>query len=606
MMTGHAMSRSLAAIISFASLLISPVISSPHPPSSVFSSPERYPTLMNTSDILFKGRILDRCHDSSFPPRPECDRFLPHDKITRIGAINIWKIDVEDKSQWGIILWKEKVSTSTWQGFFGDTDRLIDSTVSLPWDEDLSAENKTFMSNAPLDSIMTLRSSPSNVFDWSWLRTTKVSATVLYGMRVMILRDPRGGFRKPEGPWRKVNRNHYETKYKALYLFDLTSEEHCPLKVYQTAPVVVTNPGDEALVVSANTLMMQFSIRLDPQYILCRKNNIPIYQSLGGYMVTLVNKNGDLVDSFTQLMDETRKSWNNKARTRRSTKINMIKDLITFLSEPPQHSRRMRRDLASRSEPYFDESMRRTFDYASFRYEIDFLIKSENKNLAMIHHQICLIRETKWLLLTPPDLPDKVAAYVTSDIFAKGNFSAGRYRVCPTIPISHTCALVRPVQIQKGMVKVECGKQHRWMEPISGLLYLWPFRSVNSLRATWIPIDPTGGYDILTDTIIHDETHVDELIELKQITAHTSENMYSFSEYLAEEAHRGFVLPSSVTEDDSSSWWSWMNFFSNSHFVTIIGAALGFFMLLPHFLICLSSCCGETTEVEKTSLFRVR
>uniref|UniRef100_S4NXN9 Uncharacterized protein n=1 Tax=Pararge aegeria TaxID=116150 RepID=S4NXN9_9NEOP len=250
----------------------------------------------------------------------------------------------------------------------------------------------------------------------------------------------------------------------------------------------------------------------------------------------------------------------------------------------------------------FSSNLRSDLVYAQFRFEIDFVLKQINKNLILIQNNICDFLHMKWTTLYPPDLPRKVAQYISHSPFSLGEFKDGIYKITSTVESNLPISLMIPLIRKSGMYQVidEHQNQTLWAEPITGILFKEHKWTHYSMVASWLPLINGTGIDPLTGRIVCPDTANTPITLIEQTEEYFPQALYTQGSLSGVIEDNAFYNSPATPSGDASltfSWWSgWMQ-----HIVVGFISIIISIIITPAVMKLLSACVLKGEELmEKT------
>lgn len=565
--------------------------------------PNALTTIRASNSTSLSEKIQFR-HNSSveikpYPPKPGCENLLDAQETQYPISVSIWKLDLSDTSIQGIMMWSEEVITTCSFGFFGVKSTNTLGTSIIPFQTPPSSINFSKYLMNPIDEIVEDPSIPwedryncyycRNEYPGSYKRN-------LY-KRVIISRYPDGSIRSPIGGWEHITRNLYSDGRRYLYIsYNSSNTQFCPFKVHDIRYGVLTLSSTDTMIISLPSVKQQYSIPSGSDSMDCSigSHNSILWHTAGGYVISF---SGEGIPYSVNVVQYIR-SLKSKKRFGRSNGVDIIKE--RYLNFQTNNTRLIRR---STDPMEFSSGLRSDLIYAQFRFEMDFILKQINKNLILIQNHICDFLHMKWTTLYPPDLPRKVAQYISFSSYSVGEFKDGLYRITSTILSNIPIALKVPLVRQFGMYEVtdEHNNKTLWVEPITGILFKDPHWTHYSMVASWLPLQNGTGIDPLTGKTIIPSTANTPITLVEQAEEYYPQVLYSqgsLSGIIEDNVY--YNSPASPSGDSSIqiSWWTpWIG-----HIIIGIISIFLSLILTPALLKLLSACALKGEKVVEETL----
>lgn len=386
-----------------------------------------------------------------------------------------------------------------------------------------------------------------------------------------IIRYPDGSIKSPQGDWRYITHNQYQTQNKFMYTRTKGIEKICPLTIYDIRAGVLSKSMKNNIIISLPILNLQFSVSPDTVATSCNfgKSTYEIVQSLGGYLISI---------------DVGSANWRGpwEQRNKRSLFNVNFKDKTTHRFYLFTHEKRTRHTRSATDIWEFSSSLKTTTDYAQLRYEQTFVIKQINRNFGLLQKNICEVQYQRWLNLYPPNLAQKVANYISGDVYSIGEPHFGSFRVQFTVKSTTSFSLCYPIVSKLGMYKVKgnTNNQELWAEPVTGILFLNPQFTHYSLSASWLPGTNGSGIIPHSGELLLPEITMDHLKTIHQIEAFSQKPLYSSAELAGVSDEFQNYRSKNILDKGPLEHSSWLTqLFTNTGISLLIG--LGVAILVP-------------------------
>lgn len=478
---------------------------------------------------------LSSCHCSyhQYPLPPNCTLGLLDDTPSSVGSVIIWRASSTSDSTVGMLGWEISITTSCWEGFWGDSDRRTLETSVMPWSYQIKPIDIALVESAPEETQIILFQNNSDIYSWGWLKEQVKTTRVVYGMRVKVHLGSHGEIIRPKGAWTHSGGSDYKSESRYLRILHTSEKNGCPVSKFKKAPALWTTPRKAWSLITVPSLSLQFSVILSPKKVLCIHEDQPVFETQGGYLITLLYSNG-----MSILWKPSQKPAGGAEPSSNNPK--------THDADPDAWS--------TNQQALESMNPRSSLDYAALQGELGDLLSQENHQLQKIHREICNNKLTEWYTLRPPDLDQKIAQYVTGSVQVTGSYHKGGFKVCHLCDLRHPCQASNPLEEKLGWLSIVCGTSKLWMEPLTGRTSANPQASVFSLFSSHLPTLDNRYWDWTTNTF-SETNRPSQLQPLIMPPAHNPDAMYSIRDLKKQEITAHLLLPNSIGTK-SGPWYS--------------------------------------------------
>ncbi|XP_050551712.1 uncharacterized protein LOC126911016 [Spodoptera frugiperda] len=307
-----------------------------------------------------------------FPVAPDCSSILDTRDEQYPTTVTLWKVDQESQSEWGLLLWQERIDTTCSWNFWGTYKGSIVARSSIPLRDIPSNETQSKYWALGNDEIHELDDVPYNLrYYCCWCRNEYPGSFYMrYIKKVRIIRNPDGSIKTPRGSWVHELDNLWGDQMRYLVVRRFGGDSNCPLKIYDVKAGVLSKSRSDFILVSLPSLNLQFSVSLKSAETKCSfgDKTYDIVQSMGGYLLSIDVGNANW-----------RGPWEASPHTsnRKSRSITDFPDQTSYRYSKFVNSQSLSRSRRHNQEFEFPLSLKSSYDYAQFRYEQNFIIRLE-------------------------------------------------------------------------------------------------------------------------------------------------------------------------------------------------------------------------------------
>lgn len=354
---------------------------------------------------------------TDFPFPPLCDVTREEGSI-KLTNISLWTISEQDLTTMGIMYWEEELTTSCYTGFFGAKTTEVLGSRLLPAAREDGSRLEQYLLKLSLEEI--LDANPGDRYACTWMTTQRLVTIRRWFQKVEAHHLLDGSLIGRIGEWMATDTaGHYQSLVQRLYIKE--NLNFCPSLIKETYPGIIREEDDTKFV-TIPTRNLQFSISLGSHDPICTVDRQAIFKTHGGYLV-----------SFGILTSPDQLKRNSSSQLR-------LKGLASDLS-----------------------GARSLYDFN----HLETLVEHE---LHEIEIEICEIRTLIWATLSPPELPDKIARFVSGVPYARGKTRQEKIVVLTPQLMGSRCSIPSSRKVRDRYLLLSCEERDVWIEPLTNII----------------------------------------------------------------------------------------------------------------------------------------